>query len=1030
MTVTATNAYGQATETSDPVGPIAFDPPVSADAPTISGSSLQRTSTLTATPGTWSGSGNSVRYQWQREDDADWIAIPNATTSSYRLAKEDEGQHVRVLVSMSNPDGSADRASAASAAQVAPFPPANLVAPAITGIPQRGKIMTAGRGTWTGPDNFYAFQWQRDFGEGWVAIDGATGGSYTLTTQDVDAQVRVLVTASNPDATIVEASEPTPAIMPAGPLNQGVPVVSGTAQRGVTLTGTPGSWSGTGNSYSYQWQASADGTTWTDLAGANTTAYPLGVSVVGHSLRLRVTASNADGTATTASAVTARVVTAPPVNSVAPSITGTVQRAAVLAAVRGTWTGNNNVYSYQWQRDGVDIADATGASYTLTVGDVGKRVRVVVTATNPDATVTAASAPTVVVPSSPPVNTAAPTVSGTAQRGLTLTGTAGVWDGIANSAKYQWQSSVDGTNWAAITGATSSTRVISTSEIGRFMRLLVTVTNAEGVVSLASAPTAKVVSAPPVNTVRPVISGTAQRAQTLIGTLGTWTGVDNVYDQQWQRSVNGTTWTNIAGATRPSYKLTIADVGSIVRLLVTATNPDGTMAASSTASATVPTALPVNTGRPTITGTARRGVVLSGASGSWSGIGNAWAYQWQRSTDNGTTWQSIAGADQTTYALANADVGAIVRLRVTASNPEGSATETSLPTAVVVGDGPANTVAPAISGAVRRGSTLTAVAGTWSGVGNGYAFQWQRSTDGSTWSNIAGATSASFELTTADVGATLRVFVTATNPDGFSSRASAATTTVQPSPPVNAGLPTVTGAALRATTLNANAGTWTGPGNTYTYRWQRDTGSGFVDIAGAVTLSYTLTVADVGARVRLRVTATNPDATVSAASLGTAVVQAGPPAAVDGPTISGTARRSERLSSRLGEWIGIENDYAYQWQRDTGAGYANIAGATATTYLLVSADVDAKVRLKVTATNDDGTAAAFSAPTSTVQSAAPTNLAVPTITGSPRLNATLTALRGEWTPEATYQFQWQRDGDDILNANGPTYTLTRMTSAS
>ena len=442
--------------------------------------------------------------------------------------------------------------------------------------------MTAGRGTWTGPDNFYAFQWQRDFGEGWVAIDGATGGSYTLTTQDVDALVRVLVTASNPDATIVEASDPTPAIMPAGPLNQGVPVVSGTAQRGMTLTGTPGSWSGTGNSYSYQWQASADGTTWTDLAGANTTAYPLGVSVVGHSLRLRVTASNADGTATTTSAVTARVVAAPPVNSVAPSITGTVQRAAVLAAVRGTWTGNNNVYSYQWQRDGVDIADATGASYTLTVDDVGKRVRVVVTATNPDATVTAASAPTVVVPSSPPVNTAPPTVSGTAQRGLTLTGTAGVWDGIGNSAKYQWQSSVDGTNWAAITGATSSTRVISTSEIGRFMRLLVTVTNAEGVVSLASAPTAKVVSAPPVNTVRPVISGTAQRGQTLVGTLGTWTGVENVYDHQWQRSVNGTTWTNIAGATRPSYELTVADVGSIVRLLVTATNPDGSIAASST----------------------------------------------------------------------------------------------------------------------------------------------------------------------------------------------------------------------------------------------------------------------------------------------------------------------------------------------------------------------------------------------------------------------------------------------------------------
>ena len=351
------------------------------------------------------------------------------------------------------------------------------------------------------------------------------------------------------------------------------------------------------------------------------------------------------------------------------------------------------------------------------------------------------------------------------------------------------------------------------------------------------------------NSVRPVISGTAQRGQTLVGTLGTWTGVDNVYDHQWQRSVNGTTWTNIAGATRPSYDLTVADVGSIVRLLVTATNPDGIAGRQ-----------PARRPRPCrprcrSTPAARRSPAPPAAASCSAappapGAGSATPGPTSGSAraDNGTTWQSIAGADQTTYALANADVGAIVRLRVTASNPEGSATETSLPTAVVVSDGPANTIAPAISGVARRASTLTAVAGTWSGVGNGYAFQWQRSTDGTTWSNIGGATSASFELTTADVGATLRVLVTATNPDGVGSRASAATATVQPSPPVNAGLPTVTGAALRghhAQRQRRHAGP--GRATRTRYRWQRDTGSGFVDITGAVTLAYKLTVADVGA---------------------------------------------------------------------------------------------------------------------------------------------------------------------------------------
>ena len=118
---------------------------------------------------------------------------------------------MRVLVTATNVDGTVELASDATALPVAPFPPANTVAPAITGTPQRTKDLSATRGTWTGPDNLYAYQWQRDFGEGYVDIEGATGASYTLLVADVDALVRVVVTATNPDGTIMEASEPTDA---------------------------------------------------------------------------------------------------------------------------------------------------------------------------------------------------------------------------------------------------------------------------------------------------------------------------------------------------------------------------------------------------------------------------------------------------------------------------------------------------------------------------------------------------------------------------------------------------------------------------------------------------------------------------------------------------------------------------------------------------------------------------------------------------------------------------------------------------
>ena len=167
--VTATNPYGQATETSDPTAPVTWDPPVNTAAPVISGTT-QRTFLLSAANGAWDGAGNRYSYQWQREDGSGWTPIGGATGSTYRLVKEDEAARIRVLVTATNPDGTVERASDPTGAPTAPFPPANTSPPALSGTPQRGKTMSATRGAWTGPDNLYSYQWQRDFGEGYVDI--------------------------------------------------------------------------------------------------------------------------------------------------------------------------------------------------------------------------------------------------------------------------------------------------------------------------------------------------------------------------------------------------------------------------------------------------------------------------------------------------------------------------------------------------------------------------------------------------------------------------------------------------------------------------------------------------------------------------------------------------------------------------------------------------------------------------------------------------------------------------------------------
>jgi hypothetical protein len=98
----------------------------------------------------------------------------------------------------------------------------------------------------------------------------------------------------------------------------------------------------------------------------------------------------------------------------------------------------------------------------------------------------------------------------------------------------------------------------------------------------------------PVNTAAPAVSGTAQVAQTLTTTNGTWNGATPItYAIKWVScDANGAACVDIAGATSTTYKLTTADVGRRIRSLVTATNSTGSSQASS--APTAPVAQPAN----------------------------------------------------------------------------------------------------------------------------------------------------------------------------------------------------------------------------------------------------------------------------------------------------------------------------------------------------------------------------------------------------------------------------------------------------
>lgn len=96
---------------------------------------------------------------------------------------------------------------------------------------------------------------------------------------------------------------------------------------------------------------------------------------------------------------------------------------------------------------------------------------------------------------------------------------------------------------------------------------------------------------------------------------------------------------------------------------------------------------------------------------------------------------------------------------------------------------PASTGAPAISGSVSQGATLTASTGTWSGSPVSYAYEWQRcDSAGANCSPVSGQTASSYVLASGDSGFTMRVAVTASNSAGSSAPATSAPTIVVPAP--------------------------------------------------------------------------------------------------------------------------------------------------------------------------------------------------------------------------------------------------------
>lgn len=183
--------------------------------------------------------------------------------------------------------------------------------------------------------------------------------------------------------------------------------------------------------------------------------------------------------------------TPPPVNTSAPSLSGSATVGQTLTVNNGIWTGNNIVYTYSWYKNDQPIYGANSSTYVPTANDVGYGILCSVSADNNAGGDIANTAFTSNVVSNAPVCSVLPAISGTANVGEILTVTSGTWSG-SPTISYQWQ-------WAHIRAnihnANTNTYTIANEDLGQSVTCMVTATSSGGTNSVHAVATGIIGSA-------------------------------------------------------------------------------------------------------------------------------------------------------------------------------------------------------------------------------------------------------------------------------------------------------------------------------------------------------------------------------------------------------------------------------------------------------------------------------------------------------------------------------------------------------
>lgn len=255
--------------------------------------------------------------------------------------------------------------------------PSNVFAPVVSGGGLVGEELTCAPGTWNGkPDPTFTYQWKRNG----IDLPGETNSTYTSVDADLGQEISCTVTATNTEG--MASADSNSVTIGGAPENTVLPHLTGDALIGSTLTTTDGTWVGyPAPTFAYVWLRQG-----LPINGApNQNTYVVQSADEGVSVQCRVTATNFFGNNSAVSNAIGPMQKplSAPVNTTLPITNRENFVGLVIDCGNGLWDANPDpTFTYQWQADQTDISGATANEYTLTSNEVGKMMRVHVTATN------------------------------------------------------------------------------------------------------------------------------------------------------------------------------------------------------------------------------------------------------------------------------------------------------------------------------------------------------------------------------------------------------------------------------------------------------------------------------------------------------------------------------------------------------------------------------------------------------------------------------------------------------------------------